>query len=258
MDRPPEPPAMREGVPAPPPAERIIPAVLAASALDARLGDVRAHTVPAGRRARQLLAAEARLLHPGVWSASFLVIALCAGCSMLRGVLPESLLGLGAPLVAGVGIAGLYGPERDRAHEVVAATPISPRVLLLARVTLVFGYDLVLALLASAVLAAAGRSAGLTTLTTLIAAWLGPMAFLAALSLLLSVCWHPGGAIGVSLFLWSVHALSHIDVPVPRAFLAFWDSGPGTLALALALAAAAIALAGRVEPLRRSAATHRL
>jgi hypothetical protein len=247
---------IREGIPSPPPADRIIPAVLAASALDGRLGEAAPHAVPAWRRAWHLLLAEARLLHPAVWAASFLVMTVCAGYAMLRHVLPEALLGLGVPLVAGVGVAGLYGPERDRAHELVAATPTSPRVLLLARVTLVFGYDLGLALLASAVLVPArGWSTGITTL---ISAWLGPMALLAALSLLLSVCWHPGGAVGVSMTIWSVAALSHTGLPVPRLPEPIWGSGPLTLGLALVLAVAAITLAGRVEPLRRMAATHRM
>ncbi len=240
-------------VPAAPPVERVIPAVLAASALEGGLGDVRAHAVSAPRRAWQLLVMEARLLHPGVWAASFLVMAVCAVFSLVWPVLPEATLGLGAPLVAGLGVAGLYGPERDRAFEVVAVTPTSPRVVLLARVTLVFGYDLALASLASGVLAVAGRSpAGMVELVT---AWLGPMALLAAVSLLLSVCWNPGGAIGVALAAWSVPVLASTDVPVPEGYRVIWSSGPWTIALAVALAGAAIALAGRVEPLRRGAAS---
>ncbi|MEU0564748.1 hypothetical protein ABZ297_05010 [Nonomuraea sp. NPDC005983] len=244
-----------DGVPAPPPADQIVPAVLRASAVDGGLGDVRAHTVSAPRRAWQLLVVEARLLNPRVWAASFVVMAVCVGFSLVRGVVLEAVLSLGAPLVAGVGVAGLYGPERDRAFEVVAVTPTSPRVLLLARVTLVFGYDLALALLTSAVLAVAGGPA--TGVATLVAAWLGPMALLAGLSLLLSVCWHPGGATGVALAVWSVLALSHTDLPIPPEVQLIWSSGPLTLGLAGLLTAAAIALAGRVEPMRRGGATHR-
>ncbi|MGN9839882.1 hypothetical protein ACTMTI_17325 [Nonomuraea sp. H19] len=244
----------REGIPAPPPADQLIPAVLAASAAEGGLGDVRAHVVPAPRRAWQLLVMEARLLHPGVWAASLLVMAVCVASSMVWWAVPEAVLGLGAPLMAGLGVAGLYGPERDRAFEVVAVTPTSPRVVLLARVTLVFGYDLVLALLASGLLAVAGRSpAGVVALVT---TWLGPMALLAAVSLLLSVCWHPGGAIGVALAAWSVPALALTDVPVPDGYLVIWWSGPWTIGLAVALAGAAIALAGRVEPMRRRHAGH--
>ncbi|TDC97337.1 hypothetical protein E1292_37280 [Nonomuraea deserti] len=242
-------PAPPGGHVVPPPAGRVIPAVLAASAADGGLGDPGAHVVSAPRRAWQLLAMEARLLHPGVWTASFAVMALCVLFAALKGLLPVPLLELAAPLVAAVGVAGLYGPERDRAFEVVAATPTSPRVLLLARVTLVFGYDVALALLASGVLAASGGSpAGLGELVT---AWLGPMALLAAMALLLSVCWHPGGAVGVVLAAWYVPALAQADVAALRAYRTMWETGPGTLAAAVALAGAAIVLAGKVEPLRR-------
>ena len=83
----------------------------------------------------------------------------------------------------------------------MAVTPTSPRVILLARVTLVFGYDLILALLSSAVLTLLNATP--LGLTSLITTWLGPMAALSALSLLLSVCWNPEGATGVTLALWS-------------------------------------------------------
>ncbi|GGO71789.1 hypothetical protein [Nonomuraea cavernae] len=216
---------------------------------------MRAHAVPAPRRAWQLLVMEARLLHPGVWAASFLVMAVCAGFAAMRVVVPEVVLGLSVPLVAGTGVAGLYGPERDRAFEVVAVTPTSPRVVLLARVTLVFGYDLVLALLVSGVLAVAGGSPG--GVAGLVTAWLGPMALLAAVALLLSVCWRPGGAIGVALAAWCVPALAEVtDAPVPDGYRVLWQSGPWTIALAVALAGTAVALAGRVELLRRAGATH--
>ncbi|WP_043627831.1 hypothetical protein [Nonomuraea candida] len=238
-----------------PPAERLIPAVLAASALEGGLGDVRAHAVPAPRRAWQLLVMEARLLHSGVWAASFLVVAVCAGFAAMRAAVPEVALGLSVPLVAGMGVAGLYGPERDHASEVVAATPTSPRVVLLARVTLVFGYDLALALLVSGALAVVDGSPG--AVTGLVMAWLGPMALLAAVALLLSVWWRPDGAVGVALAAWCVPALAQLTaVPVPDGYRVLWQSGPWTFALAVVLAGAAVALAGRIEPMRRAAATH--
>ncbi|MEU6712306.1 hypothetical protein ABZ897_12575 [Nonomuraea sp. NPDC046802] len=85
---------------------------------------------------------------------------------------------------------------------------------------------------------------------------MGPMALLAALSLLLSVCWNPAGAIGVAMAAWSLSALAVTDIPVPPAYRLVWTSGPWTLALAALLGAAAIVLAGRGEPIRRSGATH--
>ncbi|MFC4060096.1 hypothetical protein ACFOWE_17465 [Planomonospora corallina] len=252
---------MGEDLPPPPPAPEAVRAALHASALDGGLADPGLHAVPAPRRAWGLLLMEARLLHPAIWCTSFLVMAVCVVLVPATGHPDGSqvLLALAAPLVAGAGVAGLYGPERDAAFEVVATTPTSPRVVLLARATLVFAYDLALALLASAVLALAGGApAGLTVL---VASWLGPMALLAALSLLLSVRWNAGIAVAVSLALWSLPALAAADLAVPDRFRShvheLWGSGPLTLGAAAVLAAAALLLAGTGEPIGRGRATHR-
>ncbi|WP_066376147.1 hypothetical protein [Herbidospora mongoliensis] len=231
----------------PPPVGRIIPAVLTASALGGDLAAPGMHTVPAWRRAWNLLMAEARLLHPAVWAASFAVMAVCAVFSLLKGSMAAAALG--APLVAGLGVAGLYGPERDQAFEVVAATPTSPRVLLLARVTLVFGYDLALASLAAGLIAVAGVPTG--GVAGLVLSWLGPMALLAALSLLLSVWWHPNGAIGVALAVWSIPAMDAAGVAMRGTYSTVWSSGPWTIAVAAVLGLVAFVLADRREPLRR-------
>ncbi|MFI6600606.1 hypothetical protein ACIBHX_30545 [Nonomuraea sp. NPDC050536] len=230
----------------PPPAERIVAAALAASALEGGLGDLRAHAVSPARRAWLLLCMEARLVHSAVWAASLLVMAVCAGLSLMSGMLPEVLLGLAAPLVAGLGVAGLYGPEQDRAFELVAATPTSPRVVLLARVTLVYGYDLAIASAVSGLLWLLGRTS--YGPAALIASWLGPMTLLAALSLLLAVCWNPAAAIGVTMGAWILIALPYIGVRIPQPAVGLaWPLGA-----ALVLGTAAILLAGRGEPLRRS------
>ncbi|WP_214318231.1 hypothetical protein [Nonomuraea sediminis] len=229
----------------PPPAERIVAAALAASALEGGLGDLRVHAVSPARRAWLLLCMEARLVHPAVWAASLLVMAVCGGLALMHGVVPDVLLELSAPLVAGLGVAGLYGPEQDRAFELVAATPTSPRLVLLARVTLVYGYDLAIALAVSGLLWLSGKASDGPA--ALIASWLGPMTLLAALSLLLAVCWNPAGAIGVTLGVWIWIALPYIGArtPQPAGGLA------GALGAALVLGTAAILLAGRGEPLRR-------
>ncbi|MCG5221051.1 hypothetical protein [Streptosporangium sp. KLBMP 9127] len=244
---------LREGVPPPPPPPEIVRAALLSSALDGGLGDVAAHSASSPRRAWALLVMEARLLHPALWTASFAVMALIVVFVMIGGDIAETLLALAAPLIAGIGVAGLYGPEHDPAFELVAATPTSPRVILLARVTLVFGYDLALTLLASAALTVTGAtSAGLTTL---VVAWLGPMALLSALSLLFSVWWNPEAAIGVTLAVWSLPLLAHLDLRIADGPTR-WENGPLTFGLAVVLTVAALILAGGGEPVRRTRATH--
>jgi len=113
-----------------------------------------------------------------------------------------SLLELLAPVVAAAGIAFLYGPEQDPSLELALATPTSPRLVLLARLTLVFGYDLALGLLVSLALALAGQAPD--GLWQLILQWLGPMLLLSAISLWISQGLGVLPATFVPLTLWAV------------------------------------------------------
>jgi hypothetical protein len=273
---------IRDGIP-PPPGPEIVRAALMRAALDGL--EAPAAQEPSGvsrasrasrpsrrtssphleaavrglHKAWALLAVEARLLNPAIWLASALIMVVSVifilAESTGTGNRAEFTLALAAPLIAMAGVAGSCGPEHDDAFELVAVTPTSPRVIVLARMTLVFGYDLLLALLASAVLAP--LNAAPVGLASLIMAWLGPMAALAGLSLLLSVCWNPGGAMGGGLAVWALYALTATDVPVPDGFRNFWTTSPATVGLALALMLAAVIAAGMGEPIRRAHATHR-
>ncbi|GAA2994454.1 hypothetical protein [Streptosporangium longisporum] len=244
-----------DGIPDPP-GPGIVRAVLARSALT-RLEPDEAASAPGPYRAWALLTMEARLLHPAVWPTSALVMAVGVLLVMAQGQAAGDVLSLVVSLVALAGLAMAYGPEHDDAFELVAATPVSPRVVLLARVTLVFGYDLALALLASAAMTALPQGSPSWGLMSLIAAWLGPMAMLAALSLLLSVCWNPVGAMGTGLAIWVLHAMTTTGLPVTAGLRDFWTTSPLTIGLALALAVAAVAAAGAGEPIRRVRATRR-
>ncbi|MFG1605104.1 zf-HC2 domain-containing protein [Actinoplanes sp. NPDC049265] len=229
-------------VPSPPPASELIHRVLVRSAMS----EV-SRTTP--RRA-ELIRAQLRLLRAGVLVASALVMALGV-------VLGPAGLVLVTPFVAAAGISGAYGPRRDPAFEVVAATPTSQRLILAIRVLLVLGYDLVLALAASALLVAAGAAGGVGTL---VAGWLGPTAVLSALCLLLVVWLGPDVAIGAALALWSMRVLAD-NVLAPATGLVHvvrlvWTTGPATGLTAAVLAAAAMILVGRGEPVRHSRATH--
>ncbi|MEU8268141.1 hypothetical protein AB0B89_13320 [Sphaerisporangium sp. NPDC049002] len=242
-----------DGIP-PAPGREIVRSVLLRSVLEGGVPP----PGPRPMRARALLWAEARVVPRAVWLASALVMAAGVGFVLAQGHAAEPVMALVVPLVTGIGMAGVYPPTRDEAFEVVAVTPTSPRVLLLARMTLVLGYDLALALLASAGLSlTASTPAGLGRL---IMVWLGPMALLAALGLLLSVCWNPEGAIGVALVAWILYALTFTPWSLARGVRVFWAAEPVTLAVILALAAvlgvAAVIAAGRNEPIRRTRATH--
>ncbi|RBQ18850.1 hypothetical protein DP939_16710 [Spongiactinospora rosea] len=278
---------IRDGIPQPPAASDMVRAVLLASALargydgdpgerspecgeappytgeragpklGERIGDGSQDRPrrqgPALRRAWRLLVMEARLLSTAVLLSSFLVVAGCVAVALVRFELAEVLLGLAVPLVTGFGVAGLHSPDRDKAFELVRATPTSPRVILLARVTCLFGFDLVVALLGSALLTVLGAAP--QGLCGLVLVWLGPAALLAALSLLLSVWWRADGAIAVALVVWSLPMLARTGLPVPAVFGQVWENVPVTLGLAALLAATAVLLTGRIEPLRVPGAT---
>ena len=209
-----------------------------------------------------LLRAEARLVRPAVPIASALVMALGVAFAATPPATAEGwaghILALIAPVVAALGIAGLSGPRRDPAFEVVAAAPTAPALILLTRIALVFGYDLLLALAASGVLAALGGDPG--GLFALVDAWLGPMALLSALSLVLAVWLGADAAAGVAVVLWSLRVLADGQLGdtgwVLGAVRLVWSTNAGTVLAAAALTAFAVFLAGRGEPIRRHRATH--
>jgi hypothetical protein len=205
-----------------------------------------------------LVLAEARLIRLAVPVASALVMALGVTFVLIRAATEGpgtstaagDLLALVAPIVAAAGVAGAYRSRHDPAAELVAATPTSGRFLLLVRLTLVLGYDLVLALAASAVLAV--TAADTTSLDMLIGAWLGPMALLSSLSLLVAVRFGPDVALGTAVGLWALRvfadgAVVH-DSWATRLIVEVWSTNAVVLAMSVALAIVAVVAAGRSGP----------
>jgi hypothetical protein len=215
------------------------------------------------RHLAALVVAEARLIRLAVPVASALVMALGVAIVLLQsaagdaGVSADLVLALLAPIVAAAGVAGADRSRADPAGELVAATPISGRLLLLVRITVVFGYDLALAVAASAVLSATG-AAGTASLNALVVAWLGPMALLSSLSLLIAVRFGPDVALGAAVGLWAVRVLADSTLagglldrdPPARFIVGAWSTNAPVLAVSAAIAVAAVALAGRSGPFR--------
>lgn len=216
----------------------------------------------AGRRPRPanvgpspwaVLRAQARVLRRELWTASAMVMALGtlltwglpAPWAMAPGaVLPFALL---APMVAAVGVALVYGSATDPASEIELTLPVSPRLLLLARLVLVFGFDLALGLGASLLLVT--TRAGLP-FEAVVLAWLAPMTFLAALSFFITAVWNLAEVgITLSLTLWAVLNLLRAQAWTAPA-LAWWFSAgtaPWALAAAALLCGAAVWLGGSEE-----------
>ncbi len=229
------------------------PPDLAARAL-ARL-PTRAHRPARLRQALALLQAQAPLLRRELWPATALVFVL--GYCVARMAGATQFIQAFAPLVAAASFSIIYGPEHDAAAELTLATPTSPWQILLARLTLVFGYDLLLALAASFGLMPLLPPAGLGAL---ILSWLGPMAFLSALALVLSLWIGTENAITLTYGAWLVRWLA-TATPTPlsplvsltslagffRLYERFWETPLLLLALAGLLLALALWLAGRME-----------
>jgi hypothetical protein len=201
-------------------------------------------------RAWQLLHAQTFLVQREMWPACAAVMALGVIIALLSNHI-EAIYFI-APLVAASSLTILFGPDHDPALELVLATPTSPWKVLLARLSIVSAYNLLLALAASLVLLLIVPP-GL--LGTLILGWLGPMAFLSALALLLSLWLGTGNAVTIAYVLWlaqyipyqslSVWMVSPAWEPVILAYQGFWRSPLLLFSFAICLVGIALWSANR-------------
>ncbi|MBL8131376.1 MAG: hypothetical protein JNL42_05930 [Anaerolineae bacterium] len=161
------------------------------------------------RGAWLLLWSQTRVIHPLLWMASALVISLGALVSLtLRTgeLLPLTLV---APVVAAFGVALLYGQESDPAIELILATPVSPRIIVLARLALVFGFNLLLTLVSSAALSLLRSD---VSLGGLVLDWFAPMTLLSGMAFFASVLLFDPLASGlISLIAWALVVARHFE-----------------------------------------------
>ena len=151
--------------------------------------------------------AQLRVVRQEIWAASVIVMAIGVIISLIwhTGAVTSGLpFILTAPVVAAIGIAVLYSSS-ERVRELEMTTAVPPRLLLLVRLLLVFGFDLALGIIGSLVLSLFLADVALWSLIT---TWLAPMTFLAVLALLITVL--SGAAeigIIVSLGLWAMQII---------------------------------------------------
>lgn len=201
-----------------------------------------------------LVRAQMRIVRQEIWIASLLVMVLGTLVTLGEytsnaGTLPFVLI---APLVTAVSVAYLYGPEVDAALEIELSMPISPRLVLLARLALVFGFDLILGIGASVVLATVHAE---LSLWSLVMTWLAPMAFLSALAFVLSIIWmEPLVGVAVSLGLWTVQtimrfvAINGLPLRLYLPDMLAADTRPWMLLASVLLCVIGFWFAGREEP----------
>lgn len=200
-----------------------------------------------------LLFSQLRTIHREIWAASalililgtFVTLAQPAGSGML------ALVAL-APVVAAAGVAMLYDGSVELMLELEEATLASARLLLLARLTLIFGFDLLLASAGSIALALTRTE---LSLMPLILSWLAPMAFLSALAFLLSVLLVDTLAAALfSLALWFAHIMLRHAENLPELFtylsmpgLSASETRPLLFVAAVFIVAVALWLVGLIE-----------
>lgn len=133
-----------------------------------------------------------------------------------------------------MGVIVACGTHNDPRRELAAAMPVSPAVVLGARLTLILAADLSLATVASAVLASTSHAGGFTAVAS---GWLGRALLASSAGVLVSV-WRSslaGTATGVALWL-----LGWVPAPVGPVVT---STQPWTLAAAAVLLCLAIAVA---------------
>lgn len=207
-----------------------------------------------------LVRAQVRVVRRGLLLASVFILALGAlvsdavyspGVDAAR--LPLALL---APLVSAVGVSLLYGVDLESIQEFLLSLPVTPRLVLLARLVLLYGVNLLAALIGSAAMALTNTH---LSFLPLVGAWLAPMTFLAALAFCLTILTlRPSLSILLCALLWvsQVVALIYGDVP-GMVWLPDWTSAaaqPWLWLLALGLAALGVWRAGNEERWLRRAA----
>ncbi len=177
----------------------------------------------------QLLRIQALLVRREMWPSSAAVMALGIITALLSKHV-EVVYFL-APAVAVASIAQLTGPRHDPAYEMIIASPTSPWKILLARLSVVSAYNLLLSIGATLALLAFVPPA---LLGTLILGWLGPLAFLSALALLLSLWLGAGNAVAITYVLWIAQYIPYQTIQtwmasdawgqVVQAYQQFWHS----------------------------------
>ena len=197
-----------------------------------------------------LLRAQLRVVRGEIWAASALVMTLGLLVTLATYSAAEAWpLVLVAPLVAATGVAFIYGPDVDPALEIELATPVPPRLVLLARLTLVFGFNLIMGLAASLILSLARAE---VAFWPLVSTWLAPMSFFSALAFLLTVFTvNSTTSAMISLLGWAFQGLRQLGGLKAVAWfmpdLMAASARPWLWALALLLAALALWLGGREE-----------
>lgn len=189
-----------------------------------------------------VLTQQIALLHKSIWYVTPLVIlfgcllSILAPARTTNGLHSAQLiLSLFITVVGAAGVAFIYGAEHDAGFELTLATPTSTRTIMLCRMTLVLGYNIALAALASALVTFVLGG----NLWEVIQLWLGPLILLTSVSLLLSLTIGSVVALIASLLLEAIQSIAFNFeqgmVALQWSHSSAWQTNPWVLLLAVAL-----------------------
>ena len=161
-----------------------------------------------------VLRSQWRLFPAALRLAALGILALGVPVSLWAHGVAATGLDLVAPALAAGGVLVAFGGARRASLEVELACAVRPYELLLARLLLVVGCDLIVALAATGVLLLDGAQG---TALHVVLAWLAPLLLLAGLNLALSLRWGAIAAAVPSGGLWilAVVGTTATGVPAP-------------------------------------------
>jgi len=180
------------------------------------------------------------IIHKSIWIVSAMVMVF--GCilvlvatsgdhSHIRDA--QLLLALFASVIGASGAAFIYGAENDVCFELTLLIPTSIRIVMICRMVLVVGYNLLLSALASTILALSYGGGP----WEIIQLWLGPMLLLASISLAISLMVGSVIALLFSLILEATQALpTYMEkglIGLQLAHPELWQTNPTILLLAV-------------------------
>ncbi|MBN1940475.1 MAG: zf-HC2 domain-containing protein [Candidatus Aminicenantes bacterium] len=207
------------------------------------------------RLAVELVLGQASILRAEIWISTAVLFGMCLAASLVNGS-PDAFRFL-VPLVAAGGLAVIGGPQNDPAFELSRSTPVSPGKIILARASLVFGFNLVLSVAAGFLLKLILPRA---VLPDPLRDGLAPMALLSALALLLSLRIGTANAVGLTSMIWILRLIPFAVFQAVGEFLrapglaeaisayrSLWHRPGYLLALAAILTVAAVRKADRWE-----------
>lgn len=151
-----------------------------------------------------ILCSQRFLIRKDVWISSALVMMM----GVIIALIFENVdvIYILAPFLSAAGIAYIYGMQNDPALELTLSTPVSPHQILMARLSLVFGYNILLTFMASLlVLIFTGQLVHFSWVVLL--DWIAPMAFLSSLALFCSLLWGSMNAVAFAYSLWIVKGI---------------------------------------------------